>query len=76
MPKCSGGTAVSYVASNTTDDVPPLLNTLINSCVSYTCALIPSQFYIIAALLSLSSFKTGDGSLCSLQLFWKYEQHT
>lgn len=27
MPKCSGGTGIIYVESNTIDDVPPPLNT-------------------------------------------------
>lgn len=73
--KWEGGTGIICVESNTTD-VSPLLNILINSWVSCTCALIPLQFYIIAALLPLSSFKAWDGLLCSLGLFWKYEQHT
>jgi len=53
----------------------PPLNKLVSSCVSCTCALVPSRF-MTAALLSVSSFKTWDGSSCSLQLFWKYDQHT
>ena len=56
MPKSSGGTGVIYVESNAIDDVPPLLNSLINSCVSCTFALIPSQFYIIAALFFFKLF--------------------
>lgn len=54
MPKCSGGTGIIYVGSNTRDNAPSLLNTLINSCVPCPCALIPSQFSIIAPLLTLS----------------------
>lgn len=56
MPKCSGGTGIIYVGSNKIDNVPSLLNIQINSCVPCPCALMPSQFCIIAALLTLSSF--------------------
>lgn len=55
MPKYSGGMGIIYVEINTIDNVPSLLNTLINSCVPCTQALISSQF-CMAELLSPSSF--------------------
>lgn len=47
MPKSSGGICIIPVEINIMLDVPLPLNTLINSCVPCTCALV--QF---AALLS------------------------